>query len=112
MLTFTAVNTGDATDRLLAVTSPVARSAETVGDVQILGGFSLASGDVEAPIEGTVFTTIQLTDLREPLRVGLTYPVTFLFERGGPVTLQLPVDNPAGLPPRAGDPTPSPAPTN
>lgn len=101
-LTFTAVNTGEATDRLLDVTSPVAGGVDIAGDAQILGGFTLVSGAVgSAPRGAAVSSTVRLTELRQPLRAGLTYPVTFVFERAGSITLELPVGNPDALPPRA-----------
>jgi hypothetical protein len=42
-----------------------------------------------------------LTGLRDPVRAGLTYPVTFTFEQAGALAVPLPVDNPEALPPRA-----------
>ncbi|RZT86383.1 copper(I)-binding protein [Pseudonocardia sediminis] len=110
-LTLTIVNNGDATDRLLAVSSPVAEDASIDGDAQILGGFALVSGyDQVAPAQtlpATVRADITLTDLREPVRAGLTYPVTFTFERSGAVVLEVPVGNPDVPAPRATDDEPT-----
>lgn len=104
-LTLTIVNTGDVTDRLESVTSPIATGARIDGDTQILGGFALASGyDQVQPAQtltATVRAEITLTGLRGPIRAGLTYPVRFTFARAGSAELQIPVDNPDALPPRA-----------
>ncbi|MBW0102267.1 copper chaperone PCu(A)C [Pseudonocardia sp. KRD291] len=97
-LTLTIVNTGDATERLVSVSSPVAAGASIGGDARILGGFALVSGYEGATpsqtLPATVRADVELTDLREPVRAGLTYPVTFTFARSGAVTLEVPVGNP------------------
>ena len=104
-LTLTIVNTGDATDRLVSVSSPVADGASIDGDAQILGGAALVSGyDQVRPAQtlpATVRTDVALTGLRVPVRAGLTYPLTFTFARAGSVTVEAPVGNPDVLPPRA-----------
>ncbi|GLL09370.1 hypothetical protein GCM10017577_05100 [Pseudonocardia halophobica] len=79
--------------------------ARTAGAGTIEGGAALVSGyrDV-APatvLPQTTSADLALTGLQEPLRAGLTYPVTLTFERAGSVELQLPVENPDALPPRA-----------
>lgn len=106
-LTLTVVNTGDATDRLESVSSPVADGFRIGGDTQILGGFALVSGYEQVrpaqTLPGTVRADVALTELRQPVRAGLTYPVTFTFARAGSVTVEAPVGNPDTLPPRAGD---------
>lgn len=110
-LTLTIVNSGDATDRLVSVSSPVATGGSVDGDAQILGGFALVSGyDQVSPartLPATVAAEVALTGLREPLRAGLTYPVTLTFERAGAITLQVPVGNPDVPAPRAVDDRPA-----
>lgn len=104
-LTLTIVNTGDATDRLESVSSPVADGFRISGDAQILGGFALVSGYEQVrparTLPATVRAEVALTGLRGPVRAGLTYPVTFTFARAGSVTVEAPVGNPDALPPRA-----------
>lgn len=106
-LTLTIVNTGDATDRLVSVSSPVASGGSVDGDPQILGGFALVSGYDQVAtaqtLPATVSAQVALTGLREPLRAGLTYPVTFTFERSGAIVAQVPVGNPDVPAPRARD---------
>lgn len=108
-LVATIVNTGDGVDRLLEVSSPVAEEVTVAGETALPGGATLAVGypagtDVR-PAEGeaaSVAGRIVATDLRRPLRVGVTYPVTFTFARAGEVTLNLPVAGPDAPAPRAG----------
>jgi len=47
---------------------------------------------VAAPAPGS--TRIALTGLRDDLRAGLTYEVVLVFERAGPISLQVPVAEP------------------
>lgn len=103
-LQLTIVNAGATDDRLLEVSSPVAASARITGDPRIPGGQALTAGYVEpvASVETRNARAIGITlvGLTEPVRAGLTYPVTFTFEDGGSLTLSLPVENPDVLPPR------------
>lgn len=100
---------GVGADRLVAVSSPSFTGGRVSGDTRIDVGGALTAG-YDEPVSsvttgGTQRIGITLTGLREPLRAGLTYPVTFTFERAGPLTLQLPVANPDFVVPRAdGDP--------
>jgi copper(I)-binding protein len=104
-LQLTIVNTGDTPDRLVALDSPVATGARVAGTTEFAGGAALVTGyrDV-APattLPRTVEADLALTGLTEPLSAGLTYPVTFTFERAGSLTVQVPIENPETLPPRA-----------
>lgn len=58
-----------------------------------------ASGEAEATptpsADGTTSATIDLVGLKQDIRAGLTYPVTFTFAKAGALTLQVPVANPA-----------------
>jgi copper(I)-binding protein len=104
-LQLTIVNAGAADDRLVEVSSPVAASVRITGDPRIPGGQALTAGYVEpvASVEARDARPIEITlvGLIEPVRAGLTYPVTFTFEDAGSLTLALPVENPDVLPPRA-----------
>ncbi|MFR9800914.1 copper chaperone PCu(A)C [Pseudonocardia sp. RS010] len=104
-LQLTIVNTGDTPDRLVSIESPAATGARTAGTEPIEGGAALVSGYREvAPATALPQTTaadLALTGLRESLRAGLTYPVTFTFEDAGSVRLQVPIENPDAGPPRA-----------
>ncbi|MEJ8280754.1 copper chaperone PCu(A)C [Pseudonocardia spirodelae] len=97
-LTLVAVNTGDAADRLVSASSPVASAVDVSGETVLIGGTTLLVGDTGSAVPaGSASVTraaVTLDDLRQALSVGPTYPVTLVFERGGPVTLEVPVDNP------------------
>ena len=109
-LQVTIVNTrtgqGDG-DRLVAVSSPVAASGRVIGDASIPDGQVLAAG-YDQPVasivtEGTREVEIVLVDLNAPIRAGMTYPVVFTFAEAGELRLQVGVENPSVLPPRARD---------
>lgn len=109
-LQVTIVNTGDEADRLTGVSSPAATSVGIVGETRLPGGQVLTAG-YDDPIESITLpgaTDIEITmiDLATPLRAGLTYPVTFTFEKAGELRLELPLENPDVLPPRAENPAP------
>lgn len=97
----------DDSDRLVAVSSPVATSGRIVGEARIPDGQVLTAGydqpvaSVDLP--GTRSVDIALLGLTTPLRAGLTYPVVFTFENAGDVRLEVGVENPGVLPPRAGE---------
>lgn len=104
-LQVTILNTGERADTLTGVDSPVASTVEVDGETRMPGGQALVAG-YDDPIASITLADaeavrIVLVDLTEPLRAGLTYPVTFSFERAGAVTLELPLENPDRLPPRA-----------
>jgi copper(I)-binding protein len=104
-LKFTIVNEGVTIDRLVAAGSPVATGGVIVGDARVPGGQVLTAGYTSTiagtPLPGTRAVQVVLTGLRDPIRAGLTYPVTFTFERAGALTVPVPVDNPEALRPRA-----------
>ncbi|WP_224388159.1 copper chaperone PCu(A)C [Pseudonocardia sp. ICBG1293] len=99
-LRFVAVNTGDAADRLVSVSSPLAEDVDISGERALIGGATLLVGGtgstVPAGAASVTRATVTLDDLRQALSVGPTYPVTLTFERAGSVTLELPVDDPEG----------------
>lgn len=92
-------------DRLVEVSSPVARSARIVGDTRLAAGEVLVAGyerpGASTTVPGARAIQISLLGLTEPLRAAMTYPVEFTFARAGTVRLELPVENPQFLPPRA-----------
>lgn len=93
-LQVTIVNEGDHADRLVRVTSPIARSATITGDTRIPGHQVLTAG-YQAPLaSSTDAVRIVLIGLRSPVRTGFSYPVVFAFERAGELRLELPVGNP------------------
>lgn len=106
----TIVNEGRAGDRLVEVRSPVAASGRIVGEARVPGGQTLTAGydqpvaQVTVPPAGSV--DIALLGITEPIRAAMTYPVVFVFERAGELRVQVPVENPEQLPPRAREPEP------
>ncbi|MGQ0717839.1 MAG: copper chaperone PCu(A)C [Pseudonocardiales bacterium] len=97
-LQLTIVNEGDRADRLVRVTSPIARSATITGDARIAGHQVLTAGYQEplasTTLPGADAVRIVLIGLRSPVRAGFSYPVVFAFERAGELRLELPVVNP------------------
>ena len=104
----TLVDDGFAADRLVAVDSPLAAYGPIGGDPRLPDGQTLTAGDpppqpvASIVLPGTSSVEVSLIGLTEPVRAGLTYPVVFTFERAGDVRLEVPVENPQVLPPRAG----------
>ena len=93
-------------DRLIQVLTPVAAAAE-MGGVVLTGfanksgtgtgssagpglDFLIPAGQESALSEGGRF--VRLLDLRHPLEVGRSYPLTLVFEQGGTVNATLTVD--------------------
>lgn len=94
-------------DRLIAVSSPIAASGVVFGDAYVPDGQALTAG-YDEPLAsmtppGTEAVAVVLVDLLVPVRAGLTYPVVLTFEDAGDVLLDVPVENPDLLPPRARD---------
>lgn len=106
----TIVNEGRDADTLTAVRSPVATSGQIVGEARVPGDQTLTAGydqpiaQVTLPYANAV--DISLLGITEPIRAGMTYPVVFTFERAGEVRVEVPVENPEMLPPRAREPEP------
>lgn len=99
-LNLTLVNGGATADRLVKVSSPDAESGQIQGDAVIgadraiqVGNTNASSGSV-ALADRTI--SITLVGLKRDIQPGLKYPVEFTFERGGTVTLELPVGYPTG----------------
>lgn len=78
-------------DRLIRVETPVATSAELVGDGPVRPvNLSIAAGQVLNFSETGIH--IRLTGLRQPLEMARTYPLTLTFEKAGVVEADLSVD--------------------
>lgn len=98
-LSMTLVNTGAVADRLVSVSSPVAGSAQVVGDAVLPGGSAVTVGNNSGVASSALArrtVAIRLAGLNQPIRAGLTYPVTLRFERAGELTLLVPVGYPTG----------------
>ena len=97
-LQLTIVNEGDRADRLVRVTSPVARSATITGDTGIAGHQVLTAGyeplASTTTLPGADAVRIVLIELLSPVRAGFSYAVVFTFERAGELRLELPVESP------------------
>jgi hypothetical protein len=119
-LLMSIVNTGEAPDRLVSGSSPVASTVQISGNTEIPGGQVLlvegeptasaeaaptavpAPGEAPAtPLAPTPTASagagrtaqIVLSGLQEDIRAGLTYPLVLTFERAGEVRLEVPVGN-------------------
>ena len=78
-------------DRLIRVETPVAASAELVGDGPVRPvNLVVAAGQVLDLTEAGIH--IRLTGLHHPLEMARTYPLTLTFEKGGVVEADLSVD--------------------
>ena len=95
----TLENTGGSADRLVGVTSPVARSAEIHtmrmdGDVMRMR----EAGELPLPPAAKVEMKpgmgyhIMLIGLKQPLQAGATFPITLTFEKAGKVEVPVVVD--------------------
>ena len=80
-------------DRLINVQTPVAEGAELGGllaspriDLEIPQGSEIALSEAG--------TYVRLTGLRQPLGVGRSFPITFVFAVGGEMPAQLNIDFP------------------
>lgn len=100
----TIVNDGTSADRLVRVTSPAAEEAsfhETVeqdGVAQMRPlekGLSVAGGETVVLAPGGLH--IMLMGLKGPLKAGEVLPLTLVFEKAGPIPLDLPI-LPVGAP--------------
>lgn len=110
-LNMTVVNEAGQTDRLVSASTPLAESVEISGTTDIASGRSLVvGGDTQqqgagspggAPVttplprEDEPTASVVLVGLRDDVRSGISYPITFTFERAGDVTVAVPVDSTA-----------------
>ncbi len=98
-LKMTVVNSAGTDDKLVAATSPVARSVRVTGTTVIPSGRVLlvdgATAAAAAPTsDAAPAAQIVLVGVTQEIRPGLTYPVTLTFQKAGAVTVQVPVGNP------------------
>lgn len=111
VLAFTVINNSEETaDKLTRISTDFAKSVsigDAVGGLEIAPQTALAAGtpaqDAEESSEAGSRTSenadspsdlalVVLNDLREGVRPGLTFPVTFSFQKAGNVTVSVPVD--------------------
>jgi periplasmic copper chaperone A len=96
----TLVNTGTEPDQLISVSSPIAASGEIQGDAMIPPGRAVQVGNGSSPNAAAALAdktiNIRLVGLRQDIGAGLNYPVMFTFQRGGTLTIHLPVGEPTG----------------
>lgn len=107
------VNAGSESDRLVEVTSPYAASAEVTGTTVLPAESNLWStpakqgGGQQAPSASSAENAqvhITLRGLNHDIRPGLTVPVTFVFEKAGPTTIQVPLGTSSEERPEHGSP--------
>jgi copper(I)-binding protein len=99
-LEMTLVNTGTQPDKLISVSSPVAASGQVTGDAVIGADRAVQVGNADAGTDAAALSdrtiNIQLVGLKEDIIPGRSYPVTFVFQRGGVLNGTLPVGYPTG----------------
>ena len=92
-------NAGSAPDRLLGASTPVAASAELhtsmidangVASMRPVQGVDIPAGGTAKLAAGGLH--IMLTQLRQPLQVGQSFPLTLNFEHAGMVTVEVVVE--------------------
>lgn len=88
------VNEGATADRLVSASSTWASSVSVTGTTDLPGGLAIVVGDPASAPAGARTAQIELVGLKDNLRAGLTYPVVLVFERAGPISLDVPIDNP------------------
>lgn len=95
----TVANGGPTDDKLVQVSSPFAASGAVSGKSDVPSRTSLTltpgPGQGQAAVQGgpsdepTARVTLQ--GLKQDIRPGVTVPVTFVFQRSGPTTVQVPL---------------------
>lgn len=104
---FTAVNTGNESDRLVTITSPIAGKAEVhettvkngVMRMSPTGPLKIGPGETVVLKPGGLH--VMLVGLRKPLKKGGSIDITLEFERAGKITVAAPIFGPgATRPPR------------
>ncbi|QBJ97078.1 copper chaperone PCu(A)C [Rhodococcus sp. ABRD24] len=100
-LAFTAVNLSESKeDRLTGIRTDFAGSvtiSELEGGAVIAPQTALGAGVPAVTVpenapESTSLIEVKLNDIREGVRPGLTFPVTFTFKNAGDIVVQVPVD--------------------
>lgn len=102
-------NTGAAADRLLSAAAPVAERVElhmnvkkdTVVEMHHIGALDLQPGQkAELSPAGTFH--LMLMGLKQPLKLGSSFPLTLTFEKAGAVTVTVTVERAGSTGPAAG----------
>ena len=101
----TIVNRGEAPDRLMEVTSPIAGHvmlhATTMKDgimqMSHVPGLSIGPGESVSLKPGE--RHLMLMDLRQPLRKGQRFAMTLRFEKAGDVAITVPIASPGATAP-------------
>lgn len=99
-LDITVVNTGEAPDKLLNVTSPVAAAGVIEGDATIGGNQTIVFGNTDGGSDASSLAArtlrLQLVGLNQDIVAGHNYPVVLTFQRAGTLKANLPVGYPDG----------------
>ncbi|MCE0761413.1 copper chaperone PCu(A)C [Pseudonocardia kujensis] len=90
------VNDGGAADRLVSASSAAGTQVVVTGEQTLAPQLPLVSGEEGdvAAIPGAKRVTVEIAGLRDDIVAGRTYPLTLVFEKAGPLTVDLPVANP------------------
>ncbi|WP_433504617.1 copper chaperone PCu(A)C [Pseudonocardia halophobica] len=90
------VNDGGAADRLVSASSEAGTQVVVTGEQVLAPQLPLVSGDEGdvAAIPGAKRVTVEIAGLRDDIVAGRTYPLTLVFEKAGPLTIDVPVANP------------------
>jgi periplasmic copper chaperone A len=92
------VNVGAQPDKLLSVSSPIAAAGVVQGDATLGGSQTVVVGNNGAGASSLAVRNIRvmLVGLKQDIVAGRNYPVTFVFQRAGTLTGNLPVGYPTG----------------
>jgi copper(I)-binding protein len=87
------VNDGGAADRIVSASSEAGSQVVVTGEQVLAPQLPLVAGDEGdvSAIPGAKRITVQIAGLREDVVAGRTYPLTLVFEKAGPLTVDLPV---------------------
>lgn len=106
---FLTLNIDTGSDKLVAVSSPVAEKAELHAHLMedgiakmraVAGGIPVAAGMPTELKPGGLH--IMLIGLKAPLKQGESFPLTLNFEKAGAVTVTVPIQGPGAKGPAAG----------
>lgn len=104
----TLTNHGQAPDKLIAASSPVASRAELhahsmeggIMKMRPVYAIEIAPGGQTVLQPGSMH--IMLIGVHDPMKQGTTFPLTLTFEQGGAVTIDVPVEAAGALRPMGG----------
>ncbi|MFO1057641.1 MAG: copper chaperone PCu(A)C [Dongiaceae bacterium] len=105
----TILNRGATADRLVAASSPAAARAELHQTISEGGVMKMRPVDA-IPIDPAGKAVLKpgglhvmLLDLKAPLKQGETVPVTLVFDKAGPMTINVPIQKPGAMGASSGD---------